>query len=128
MQISLLYKNTRKYKYHCGSSLGYLMALFLIKLNFRAQNVIFLSLTVSDGHSGATNAATFSVAVEPLFFFVTSNERQRRCFFAEKAAALQRPILSKYSAATANKLLPRLFRVTFSSHWAMPPLWLTRIV
>ena len=68
--------------------------------------------------SGATSAATFLVAVAaaPLLFFVTSDKRQRRCFLAEKAAALQRPILSKYSAAaaTANKFLPRLFRFIFS--------------
>ena len=38
-------------------------------------------------------------------FFVTSEKRQRRCFLAKKAAVLQRPILRKYSAVTANKLL-----------------------
>ena len=40
----------------------------------------------SDGHSGATSAATFSVAVAAalLLFFVTSEKRQRRCFFSEK--------------------------------------------
>ena len=68
--------------------------------------------------SGATGGATFSAAVAaaPLLFFVTSDKRLRRCFLAEKAAALQRSILSKYSAAaaTANKLLSRLFRFTFS--------------
>ena len=40
--------------------------------------------------SGATSAATFSVAVAPLLFFVTSDKRQRRCFLTEKAAALWR--------------------------------------
>ena len=67
--------------------------------------------------AGATSGATFSVAVAaaPLLFFVTSDKRQRCCFFlAEKAAALQRCFLSKFSAATANKLLPRLFQFTFS--------------
>ena len=33
---------------------------------------------------------------------------------AKKAAALQRCFLSKFSAATANKLRPRLFQFTFS--------------
>ena len=67
----------------------------------------------NDGHSGATSAATFSVAVAaaPLLFFVTSDKRQRRCFLTEKAEALQRCFLCKNSAAaaTSNKLLPRLF-------------------
>ena len=62
--------------------------------------------------AGATSAATFSVAVAAarMLFFVTSDKRQRRCFLAEKAAALQRCFLSKFSAAaaTANKLPPRL--------------------
>ena len=64
-----------------------------------------------------TSGATISVAAAPLLFFVTSDKRQRRCFFlGEKAAALQRCFLSKFSvaAATANKLLPRLFQFTFS--------------
>ena len=74
----------------------------------------------SDGHSAAVHqrryysVATFSVAAAPLLFFVTSEKRQRRFFLAEKAAALQRCFLSKFSAATANKLLPRLFQLTFS--------------
>ena len=55
---------------------------------------------ISDGHSSATSAATFSVAVAAaqLLFFVTSNKRQCRYFFfiAKKAAALKHPILSKY--------------------------------
>ena len=40
----------------------------------------------SDGHSGATSAATFTVAVAaaPLLFFVTGEKRQRRCFFGQK--------------------------------------------
>ena len=60
-----------------------------------------------------TSGATLSVA--PLLFFVTSDKRQRRWFFlVEKAAALQRCFLSKFAAATANKLLPRLFQFTFS--------------
>ena len=74
-------------------------------------------LTHSDGHSGATSATTFSIGVAAalLLFFVTRDKRQRRCFLTEKAAALQCPILSKFSAAaaTANKLLARLFRFTF---------------
>ena len=81
----------------------------LFKLIFR---FIFSNIS-SDGHSGATSAATFLVAVAaaPLLFFVTSDERQRRCFLTEKAAALQRCFLSKFStaAATPNKLFPRLF-------------------
>ena len=71
--------------------------------------------------AGATSTATFSVAVAaaPLLFFVTSDKRQRRCFFSRKsgsASALQRCFLRKFSAAaaTANKLLPRLFQFTFS--------------
>ena len=35
----------------------------------------------SDGHSGATSAATFSVAAAPLLFFVTNDKGLRRCFF-----------------------------------------------
>ena len=69
--------------------------------------------------NGATSTATFLVAVAatPLLFFVNSDKRQGRCFLAEKAAALQRPILNKYfaTAATANNLHPRLFRFTFSN-------------
>ena len=43
----------------------------------------------SDGHSGATSAATFSVAVAatPLLFFVTSDKRQRRCLFNQKSGS-----------------------------------------
>ena len=44
----------------------------------------------SNGHSAATSAATFSVAVAALPFFVTSEKRQRRCFLVKNAAALQR--------------------------------------
>ena len=45
--------------------------------------LIYVLPTGSDGHNGATRAATFSVAVAaaPLLFFVTSDKRQRRCFF-----------------------------------------------
>ena len=78
-----------------------------------------------------TSGATFSVAAAPLLFFATSDKRQRRCFLAEKAAALQCPILKKYSAATANKLLPRLFEFTFShaSVWSLySPLVFTRFL
>ena len=62
-----------------------------------------------------TSGATFAVAVAaaPLLFFVTSDKRKRRCFLAEKAAAIQRCFLRKFSAATANKLLPRLFQFHF---------------
>ena len=46
-------------------------------------------LVVSDGHSGAPSAATFSVVVAaaPLLFFVTSDKRQRRCFFSQKSGS-----------------------------------------
>ena len=80
--------------------------------------------TISDGHR---------VAAAPLLFFVTSDKQQRRCFLAEKAAALQRCLLSKFSAAaaTANKLLPRLFQFTFShvTVWSLySPLVITLLL
>ena len=63
-----------------------------------------------------TSGATFSVAAAPLLFFCP-NQKEAGCaafLLAEIAAALQRPILSKYSAATAYKIPPRFFRFTFS--------------
>ena len=82
-----------------------------------ASGLVPVMGTAAPFTSGATKAATFSVAVAaaPLLFFVTNDKRQRRCFLAEKAAALQRPILRKYSAATVNNLLPRLFQFRFSN-------------
>ena len=66
--------------------------------------------------ASATSGATFSVAAAPLLFFVTNKKRQRRCFFSRKSGSAQRCFLSKFSAAAApaNKLLPRLFQLTFS--------------
>ena len=64
--------------------------------------------------SGATSAATFSVAAASLIFFVTSEKRQRRCFFQlKKWQRFSAVFLSKFSAAaaTVNKLLPRLFSI-----------------
>ena len=67
--------------------------------------------------SGATSAATFSVAVAaaPLLFLVTAKSGSAAVFSVKKAAALQSFFLSKFSAAaaTADKLLPRLFRFKF---------------
>ena len=69
----------------------------------------------SDGHSGATSAATFSV-----FFYLLINSFSSQAksgsaavFSVKKAAALQRCFLSKFSvaAATANKLVPRLISI-----------------
>ena len=69
----------------------------------------------SDEHSGATSAATFAVAVAAvsLLFFVTSDERQRRCFFSQKSGSTSALFFKQFSAAaaTANKLLPRLFSI-----------------
>ena len=58
--------------------------------------------------SGATSAATFSVAVASA---KSSGSVSAAVFLTEKAAALQRCFLSKNSAAAAtpNKLLPRIF-------------------
>ena len=77
--------------------------------------------------------ATFSVAVAaaPLLFFVTSIKWQRRCFFSRKSGSAYAHFLSKYSAATADKLLPRLFRFTFShvTVWSLySPLVFTRLL
>ena len=68
-----------------------------------------------------TSGATFSVAVAatPLLFFVTSDKRQRRCFLAEKAAALQRCFLSKFSALPL--LLINSFQDFFNSHFHTLP-------
>ena len=58
---------------------------------------------ISSSGTGPISAFSVAVAAAPLLFFATSNKRQR-------------PILTKYSAAaaTANKLLPRLFQFKFS--------------
>ena len=75
--------------------------------------------------TGATSGRTFSVAVAaaPLLFFVTSDKQQRHCFFSQKSGSASALFLSKFSAAaaTANKLLPRLFQFTFShaSVWSL---------
>ena len=44
----------------------------------------------SDGHSSATSAATFSVAVAaaPLLFFVTSEKRQCRWFLSQESGSV----------------------------------------
>ena len=62
------------------------------------------SLMHSDGHSGATSAATFSVAeaAGPLLFFVTSKKWQRRCFFSQKSGSASALFLSRFSAAAAT--------------------------
>ena len=66
--------------------------------------------------SGATSSAIFSVAVAPLLFFVTSDKRQRRCFFSLKSGSASALFFKQIiaAAATANKFLPRLFQFTFS--------------
>ena len=63
--------------------------------------------------SGASSTATFLVAAAPLLFIVTSASGSAAVFSVKKAAALQRCFLRKFSgaAATANKLLPRLFLI-----------------
>ena len=65
-----------------------------------------------------TSGATFLIAVAaaPLLFSLPATSSSAAVFLAKNAAALQRFILSKYfaAAATVNKLLPRLFRFTFS--------------
>ena len=71
----------------------------------------------SDGHSGAIHQRRyFFGSGSAAAFFPLQRQAAAPLFLAEKAAALQCPILSKYSAAaaTADKLLPRLFRFTFS--------------
>ena len=72
-------------------------------------------LVTSDGHSGATSTAIFSVAVAaaPLLFFITSDKRQRRCFFRQKSGSALALFINQSfcAAATANKLLPRLFLI-----------------
>ena len=93
---------------------------FVFPVHIVKWNISAATGTATLFTGGATSAATFLVAVAtapaPLLFFITSDKRQRRCFLAEKAAALQHFFLSKYSAAaaTANQLLPTLFRLTFS--------------
>ena len=64
--------------------------------------------TISDGHSGAVHRYFFDSGISSAAAFF----RHQR-----KAAALQRCFLRKFSAAaaTANKLLPRLFRFKFLS-------------
>ena len=79
----------------------------------------------SDGHSGATSAATFSVAIAPapLLFSSPATSGSAAVFLTEKAAALQRCFLSKCSAATPNKLLPtssrsqkkKVFKIVFQA-------------
>ena len=66
--------------------------------------------------SGATSGATFSIAVASLLFSLPATSGSAAAVLGERAAALQRCFLSKFSAAatTANKLLPRLFQFTFS--------------
>ena len=76
---------------------------------FVKRNSIPIAICIH-GHSGAT----FSVAAAPLLFLSPATSGSAAVFLAEKAAALQRCFLSKFSAATANKLLPRLFQFTFS--------------
>ena len=61
---------------------------------------------INDGHSGACSAATFSI-----YFSSPATSGSAAVFLAEKAATLQRPILSKFSAATVNELLSRLFHI-----------------
>ena len=65
--------------------------------------------------SGATSAATFSVAVAaaPLLFSSPAKSGSAAVFLVKRAAALQRCFSSKFLAAgaTANKLLPRLFSI-----------------
>ena len=83
--------------------------------------------------SGATSAATFSVevAAAPQLFSSPAKSDSAVVFLAEKVAALQRPIFSKYSAATGKKLLPRLFRFTFShvTVWSLySPLFFTLLL
>ena len=46
MQISLLRKNTRKYKYHCGSN--QFDEFVFNKTEFSQQIVIFLSLNINN--------------------------------------------------------------------------------
>ena len=70
----------------------------------------------SDGHSGAVHQRRYFFSAgsdSAAAFFVTSEKGQRRCFFRQKSGSAQRCFLSKFSAAaaTANKLLPRLFSI-----------------
>ena len=65
----------------------------LVQVDTYGALIIVTLWTGNDGHSGATSAATFSVAVAvavaaaPLLFFVTSDKRQRRCFFNRKSGS-----------------------------------------
>ena len=76
----------------------------------------------SDGHSGAVHqralpaALFFGSGSAAAFFLSPATSGSAAVFLAEKAAAPQRCFLSKFSpaAATANKLLPKLFQFTFS--------------
>ena len=60
----------------------------LFKTNY-ARSQLAVMGTMALFTSGATSAPTFSVAVAaaPLLFFVTSDKRQRRCFFSQKSAS-----------------------------------------
>ena len=55
--------------------------------------------TVALFTSGATSAATFSVAVAPapLLFFVISDKRQRCCFFSQKSDSASAPYFKQIS-------------------------------
>ena len=53
------------------------------KTNY-ARSQLAVMGTVALFTSGATSAPTFSVAAAQLLFFVTSDKRQRRCFFQSK--------------------------------------------
>ena len=79
-----------------------------------------VSVKYSDGHSGAVHQQRYffgsGIAAATLLFSSPATSGSAAVFLVEKAAALQRCFLSKFSAATAtaNKLLPRLFQFTFS--------------
>ena len=71
------------------ASLTWSHFLFLEQLKYVVTIFACIRVVISDGHTGATSAATFSVAVAaaPLLFFVTSDKRQRRCFFSQKSGS-----------------------------------------
>ena len=70
-------------------------------------------LLVSDWQSGAVHPRRYQ---RRYIFSSPATSGSAAVFLAEKAAALRRCFLRKFfpAAATANKLLPRLFRFTFS--------------
>ena len=106
------------------------------------MNIFILKFTHSFGslRLNVAKSLTNSNFTEPAI----SDGHERRYFFGSgsaaaffrhqrQAAALQRPILSKYSAAaaTANKLLLKLFQFTFShvTVWSLySPLVFTRLL